>query len=135
MSRQTISRVAERAGVGVETIRYYERRGLVEQPPKPGRGYREYPESIVERIRFIKRAQELGFTLAEIRTLLELDDGSCSETEALARHKLHTIDGRMRDLQAMHDVLSDLLRACERNPRETGCPIIKAIAGPSGRRA
>lgn len=129
---RTISRVAARAGVGVETIRYYQRRGLIRQPPKPDRGYRQYPADTVERLRFIKRAQALGFTLAEIQTLLEMGDGSCSETRALAQQKLAAIRTRLRDLRALHDVLSELVRACERNPGETGCPVIGALTKEDG---
>lgn len=126
---QTIAVAARRAGVGVETVRYYERRGLIAQPPRPAQGYRRYPDATVTRIRFIKRAQELGFTLDETRTLLELGDGSCSRTEELARRKLSRIEGRLRDLQALHDVLSELVRACRHNPGEAGCPVIGAITG------
>lgn len=125
--KQTIAVTAQRAGVGVETVRYYERIGLIDRPPKPARGYREYPDGTVARIQFIKRAQELGFTLSETRTLLELGDGCCSRTEALARSKLDKIEGRLRDLQALHDVLSGLVTACRRNPKETDCPLIGAI--------
>lgn len=125
----TISRTARRAGIGVETIRYYERRGLIEQPEKPKRGFRRYPPETLDRLRFIRRAQELGFTLEEVRALLELGDGSCSETEAMARLKLRKVEGRIRDLQAMRGVLESLVHACESNRREAGCPLIAALSG------
>jgi len=124
----TISGTARRASVGVETIRYYERRGLIDQPEKPAQGYRRYPPETLDRLRFIRRAQELGFTLNEVRSLLELGDGSCSETEALARLKLHKVETRIRDLKAMRDVLKSLIDACEGNQRETGCPLVAALS-------
>jgi MerR family transcriptional regulator, mercuric resistance operon regulatory protein len=80
----TIGQLAKVAGVNVETIRYYERRGLISQPPKPAEGYRTYPNATLARIFFIKRAQELGFTLKEINKLLSLDESHCSEVQELA---------------------------------------------------
>lgn len=126
----TISGVARAADVNVETIRYYQRRGLVKEPARPARGYRRYPQDAVDRVRFIKRAQELGFTLAEIKNLLSLGDGRCRETHDLAEHKLQLIQGRIRDLRAMETVLGKLVRACETRRDAPGCPIIETLARP-----
>jgi MerR family mercuric resistance operon transcriptional regulator len=85
----TIGRLAETAGVGVETIRYYQRRGLLDEPRKPFRGHRHYPADMAKHVRFIKRAQALGFTLEEIASLLRLDGADCcSDTRELAAHKV-----------------------------------------------
>lgn len=124
----TISGVARAADVNVETIRFYQRRGLVKEPPKPSHGYRLYPQDAVDRVRFIKRAQELGFTLAEINNLLSLGDGNCRQTQALAKKKLVLIHGRIRDLKAMEVVLNKLVQACGRHGDTPGCPIIEALA-------
>lgn len=123
----TISGAAHAADVNVETIRYYQRRGLVREPLKPARGYRVYPLETVRRIRFIKRAQELGFTLTEIKNLLSLGDGRCRETQALAEQKLSLIRGRIRDLKSMEDVLGRLVLACGKHGDTPGCPIIETL--------
>lgn len=124
----TISRVALSSGVNVETVRYYQRRGLLKEPPKPRQGYRVYPPETVDRLRFIKRAQELGFTLGEIKNLLSLGDGHCRETQALAEQKLSLIQGRIHDLKAMERVLGKLVQACERHGDVPGCPIIETLS-------
>ena len=123
----TISGAARIAGVSVETVRYYQRRGFIRQPAKPSRGYRVYPPDTVDRIRFIKRAQELGFTLAEIKNLLSLGDGRCRETRELAEHKLSLIRGRVRDLKAMERVLDTLVQACGQHGDAPGCPLIETL--------
>ena len=105
----TISGVARAAAVNVETVRYYQRRGLIREPPKPRQGYRIYTPETVDRLRFIKRAQELGFTLVEIKNLLSLGDGHCRQTQELAERKLSLIQGRIRDLKAMERVLGKLV--------------------------
>ena len=126
----TISLVARAAGINVETIRYYQRRGLVREPPKPRQGYRIYTPETVDRLRFIKRAQELGFTLVEINNLLSLGDGHCRETQVLAERKLSLIQGRIRDLKAMERVLGTLVKACHRRGGAPGCPIIETLTHP-----
>lgn len=126
----TISNVARAADVNVETIRYYQRRGLVKEPTKPARGYRLYPQEAVDRVRFIKRAQELGFTLSEIKNLLSLGDGNCRQTQALAEKKLSLVHERIRDLEAMETVLNKLVRACAKHGDAPGCPIIETLARP-----
>ena len=103
----TISQLAKSAGVNVETIRYYERRGLIEQPDRPAEGYRRYPETTLNRIRFIKRAQELGFSLEEITNLLALGESHCSEVQELAEGKLVSVRAKINDLCRLERVLED----------------------------
>lgn len=121
-----IGRLARQAGVHIETVRYYQRRGLLPLPPKPPRGIRLYPPETLIRLQFIKRAQELGFTLREIADLLELGDGACRQTRALAQNKRRDIAARIRDLRAMQRALERLIRTCRDDPRAE-CPIIKAL--------
>ncbi len=122
----TIGALARTAGVNVETIRYYQRRGLLPKPGKPVAGYRRYPADTLARLRFIQRAQELGFTLREIGELLALGRGSCRETQRLAERKRADIAARMKDLAAMRRVLNRLLRACAAG-RSPACPIIESL--------
>ncbi|HHC73122.1 MAG TPA: Hg(II)-responsive transcriptional regulator [Thiotrichales bacterium] len=125
----TIGRLARAAGVHVETVRYYQRQGLLEEPPKPREGYRLYPAGAVDRIRFIKRAQALGFRLAEIRELLELEEGSCQDVRQRAVAKCRQIERQIADLQAIHAVLQELVEACGEQTTGRGtCPIIATLA-------
>lgn len=129
VSEMTIGRLAEQAGVNVETIRYYQRRGLLAEPARPANGQRRYPPLLAKRVRFIKRAQVLGFTLDEIVGLLDLDEaGACSETRELAARKLQLIEGKLADLSAMRKALSTLMRACDTVGGTGTCPIIHALA-------
>lgn len=123
----TIAVVAQKAGIGIETIRYYQRIGLIEKPEKPLSGYRVYPEETVTRLLFIQRAKELGFSLAEISNLLALGDGSCQETKELAVHKLEIINSKLHDLQAIATTLEKLIQSCESNSVNQTCPIITTI--------
>jgi len=125
----TISVVAKKAGVGIETVRYYQRIGLIETPEKPISGYRIYPQCTVSRLCFIQRSKELGFTLSEISSLLLLGDGKCEETKKLACKKLETINRKLKNLQSMACTLEQLIEACEDNPSHQGCPIIKTMTG------
>ena len=125
----TIGAVARSAGVGVETVRYYERRGLVMQPDRTLGAYRYYGRSHVDRIRFIKRAQELGFSLGEIESLLELEDGTDRRSiRRIAGERLEETRRRIADLQRIERVLTHLLRECEGHGKAPRCPIIAAIA-------
>jgi MerR family mercuric resistance operon transcriptional regulator len=127
-SALTIARAAEAAAVGVETVRYYERRGLVPQPDRVSGAYRHYSRRHVDRIRFIKRAQELGFSLAEIESLLALEDGTQrSEVRRIAETRLAEIRARLADLQRMESALAHLLERC-RHGGTARCPIIEALA-------
>ena len=125
----TIGGVAKAAGVNVETIRYYQRLKLLEEPARPPGGVRRYAEAAVARVRFIKRAQELGFSLAEIRRLLRLGDPqSCGEARALASEKLALVEARVADLQRLRGVLQDLIGRCDRRRGKVDCPIIESLA-------
>jgi MerR family mercuric resistance operon transcriptional regulator len=124
----TIGRVAKLAGVNVETIRYYQRRGLVPEPAKPFRGHRRYSMEMVTRIRFIKRAQALGFILEEIEGLLRLNEaGTCAKTRDLAARKVTLIRRKLADLSAMQAVLSDMIERCDAGNGQEECPIIRAL--------
>ena len=130
MTKQlTIGRLAQAAGVNVETIRYYQRRGLLEEPSKPPGGHRRYAAAAVKRVRFIKRAQQLGFTLAEVEGLLLLEDGqSCRETRLLAEQKLTLIEQRIADLGRMRRLLEGLIGECKDGKRPRSCPIIATLS-------
>lgn len=122
--------LATRAEVNPQTLRYYERRGLLVEPARTAGGYRAYPDEAVGRVRFIKRAQDLGFTLAQVRTLLDLADGgprSCDQARALAEDKLADVRRRIADLQALQDGLTRLVNTCERPRPQRECPILHRL--------
>lgn len=124
------SELAGDAGVSTETLRYYERRGLLTQPPRTAGGYRDYPPTAVQLLRFIKRAQELGFTLDEVEELLHLDTGgpdSCDAARALAEHRRADLERRIQDLQRMHDSLADLVATCDLPRADRNCALLDAI--------
>lgn len=124
----TIGQLARSAGVGVETIRYYQRRALL-PVPQVASGFRFYPKVLVERIRFIKRAQELGFTLDEIATLLQLEDADDRiAIRKVAADRLQQVEGKLADLQKMQRMLSGLIHECESTGKTQACPIIHALA-------
>jgi MerR family mercuric resistance operon transcriptional regulator len=124
----TIGQLAKAAGVNVETVRYYQRIGLIGEPVKPAQGYRRYPASLVETIRFVKRAQELGFTLNEITELLSLSDRNCDEARTIAEHKYAVIQQRVDDLNAIQRELSRLINACKKNVTgQEHCAIIATL--------
>ena len=128
-SNLPIGRLAANAGVNVETIRYYQRRGLLSEPDKPLNGHRRYPAASAKRVRFIKRAQVLGFTLEEIAGLLQLDVAhACAETRDLGERKLRIIDQKLADLNAMRKALATLMRQCDSIDGTGACPIINALA-------
>lgn len=125
----SIGHLARAAGVNVETIRYYQRRGLLEEPGKPLGGHRRYAVETARRVRFIKRAQQLGFTLEEVKGLLRLEDGqSCRETRLLAQQKLKQIEARIDDLSRMRHTLKDLIEQCAQGKRPRSCPIITTLS-------
>ena len=124
----TIAAAAEAAGVGVETVRYYERRGLIRQPTQRNGAYRRYGLEHVKRMQFVKQAQELGFTLHEIASLLELEDGTNrAKIQQIASARLAQIRDRMRGLRRMERTLSHLLEHC-RAGITVQCPIIDALS-------
>ena len=130
MSGMTIGRLAKAADVNIETIRFYQRIGLIPSPEKPLRGVRRYAEADVARVRFVKRAQELGFALAEIRNLLMLEDGqSCAAARSLAAKKLEIVEARLADLVRMRATLKELIARCDLSRGEISCPIIETLAG------
>jgi MerR family transcriptional regulator, mercuric resistance operon regulatory protein len=130
MSRPyTIARLAAAAGVHVETVRYYQRLRLVPEPPRPLGGVRRYTERDADRLRFVKRAQAMGFTLAEVSSLLNLQSRrSCHATRELAAAKLHTIDARIRELRALRRELAGLIADCDANTQDAKCPVIQRLA-------
>jgi MerR family mercuric resistance operon transcriptional regulator len=129
----TIGALAQSAGVGVETVRYYQRRGLLPQPARLYGTIRRYGPDDASRLRFIRRAQELGFSLDEIAELLELQDGTDRRAvRRIARARLEQVESRIADLQRMRGALEHVIRECEHAPGAPRCPIIEAIgAGTS----
>jgi MerR family mercuric resistance operon transcriptional regulator len=134
-----IGQVATQAGVNIDTVRYYERRGLLDEPVRePSSGYREYAPETVRLIRFIKRAQDLGFTLAEVEELVRLrenETATCAEVRASARKKIEAIDAKLRDLQRIKRALTTLVKSCVRDGSTRQCPILEALDPPSARRS
>ncbi len=124
----TIGQLARAAGVNVETIRYYERRGLLHRPRKPERGYRRYGGETLSRLRFIRRAKALGFTLDEIGQLLELSRAQCADVENLASRKLEQIRNRLADLRRLEGAIETLLRQCRDRAEIGDCPIIETLS-------
>lgn len=128
----TIARAAEKAGVGVETIRFYERRGLIEQPPKPRHGgYRHYDRDIVERIRFIRQAQELGFSLREIEELLTLKTdrhADCADVRTQAVAKRQEVERKIAQLEEIRSALDALIAACPGGGDLSACTIMEAMS-------
>lgn len=124
----TIGKLAKRAGVTIETIRYYQRKGLLEEPRKPATGYRQYPKQAISRIRFIKRAQQTGFTLKEILELLTLDSGHCQDVQELATAKLTQIENQIQDLTRLQKVLQELVSGCVSNESGERCSLIDSLS-------
>jgi MerR family mercuric resistance operon transcriptional regulator len=126
-AKLTIGHIARSAGVGIETVRYYQRRGLVSLPPKRARGFRYYTPATASRVRFIKRAKALGMSLKEVQRLLRLDaKGACTENRSLAVAKLALVEKKLLDLAKLRDVLQGLVAACDR-PHGASCPIIEQL--------
>jgi MerR family copper efflux transcriptional regulator len=130
MMSMKIGEVADRGGVNLQTIRYYEREGLLPQPPRLPSGYRVYTQPTVRRVRFIKRAQELGFTLAEIRELLSLrldHERDRSEVRAIAEAKVADIEQKIRALSSMKEALVRLTEHCSGHGPASECPILESL--------
>jgi MerR family mercuric resistance operon transcriptional regulator len=135
MRKMTIGHAAKMAKVGVETIRFYEREGLIDQPSKPvGGGYRVYPDDTVECIRFIRKAQELGFSLVETKELLSLradPDSECADVRAQASVKLKEVDKKIARLKSIRSALKSLIADCPGQGAATGrCTILEALNPP-----
>lgn len=130
MNALTIGELGEKAQVNIETLRYYERRGLLPCPPRSESNYRLYPPESVRIVRFIKRAQELGFTLKEIEEMLSLKstpEAQCADVQHIAQAKIQDIDAKIRTLQAMKEALARLLTECPGQAPVQQCPILEAI--------
>lgn len=124
----TIGVLAEAAGVNVETIRFYQRKGLMQEPDRPLGGIRRYGAADLARVRFIKSAQRLGFSLEEIADLLRLEDGShCTEAREQAEHKLADVRARLADLRRMESALQGLVERCRATGGQVQCPLIAAL--------
>ena len=124
-----IGQLAQAAGVHVETIRYYQQLGLMPRPARTHGAVRRYGEEAASRLRFIKRAQALGFSLEEVRLLLELSAGEhCAETRTLAKRKLELVETKLGDLRRLQDALRKLVRACGSGRAGRGCPIIENLS-------
>jgi MerR family transcriptional regulator, copper efflux regulator len=130
MERLTIGEVAKQAHVRIETLRYYERTGLVASPPRSESNYRLYPQETVRRVQFIKRAQELGFSLKEIMELLALratPETPCADIRQRALDKITSIEEKMETLKAMKHVLAKLIEECSGHGEITDCPILASL--------
>ena len=129
----SIGQVAKQTEVGIETIRFYERQGLIEEPPRRASGYRQYPEEVVIRIRFIKNAKALGFSLKEITELLELRLESATtagDIKRKAQNKVADIENKIKSLQTMKQSLDQLIHDCKGGRQSVeACPILKAMDG------
>ena len=124
----TIGRLAASAEVNVETVRYYQRIRLMPVPKKAAGGFRRYGGTELSRLRFIKTAQRLGFTLEEIADLVKLDDGThCKEAHDIAAQKLDTVRARLRDLRSIEKSLTRLVRQCETHQGAIHCPLIDSL--------
>lgn len=131
MKTISIGELAERSGIGKETIRFYERESLLPAPRRTASNYRRYPLAATARLQFIRRAKALGFTLDEIRDLLSLQDanGDRAQAKRIAGHKLDEIRTRMNQLARMEAALSEMHAQCSGHGPVRGCPIIETLAG------
>lgn len=126
----TIGKVARLTEVGIETLRFYEREGLIPEPPRRDSGYRQYPPAIIDRVRFIKRAKDLGFTLAEIKELLNLSVGpktTCADVKRKAAEKIKEVDAKIADLKRMKQALNQLTDQCRGKGPVSECPILENL--------
>ena len=130
MEALTIGQLAKQAGVGVETIRFYEREGLLAEPERRPSGYRQYTAEVVRRVRFIRHAKDLGFALKEIQELLELrvdPISTCADVRKRARAKIADINGRIAALERMKAALERLARSCRGRGPTSECPILEVL--------
>jgi len=136
MDGMTRGEVAEKADVNPETLRYYERKELIPKPPRSDGGFRLYDASYVDRLHFIQRAKKLGFTLAEIKSLLELrvgEEAACRDVKAQAENKLDEVEAKIQDLKRIRKALSTLAETCEGGGGpSSGCPILNILEDQSG---
>ena len=137
MKPLTIGQVARRAEVGVETVRFYERQGLLEEPARRESGYRQYPEDVVARLRFIRRAKELGFSLKEIKELLALrvdPTTTCAQVRSKAAAKLADVEQKIEALRRIRKALVKLTAVCRGRGPTSECPILDALDGEEAER-
>ncbi len=126
----TIGKVAKGSGIGIETVRFYERKGLIAEPPRTDSGYRQYPEEVVGRIRFIRRAKELGFALKEISELLSLrvhPDTTCADVRKQTEFKISDVEEKIRALRRIKTALKKLAASCVGTGPASECPILEAL--------
>ena len=123
----TIGFLARAADVNVETVRYYQRFGLIDEPAKPIEGYRVYPPETVDRLRFIKRAKQLGFSLKEITELLDLGEGHCDDVRIRAEMKRTHVNEQIKDLKKLKNTLDTLIKSCQTETGTTRCPIVETL--------
>ncbi len=130
MSTLTIGRAAQASGVSIDTLRFWEREGLIAPAQRSAGGYRLYGEDAIARLRFIRRAKQLGFQLPEIRELLALNDGggARAEVKRLATHRVAELQRRIDELTRMRDLLAALAASCSGRGDVAGCPIVEALA-------
>ena len=124
----TIGALAKQANVNKETIRYYQKQGLIIEPQKPLNGFRHYPASTIERLLFIKRAQQLGFSLKEIKQLLLLGEKNCQDVQQLAKAKRDKIEQQIKSLDRINSVLNDMINQCDNNNNTDDCRLISALS-------
>jgi MerR family mercuric resistance operon transcriptional regulator len=130
MKTLTTSQLAQAAGVNLETVRYYERRGLIPEPPRRSSGYRQYSEDYIGRIRSIKRAQDLGFSLDEVAELFALrvdPETACDQVKQQAEWKITEVRTKIGILQQIEQTLVDLVAACDKREPTGDCPILEAL--------
>lgn len=130
MKLLTIGKIAKQTGIGVETVRFYEKRGLIDEPPRTEAGYRQYPEDTAPRIRFIRHAKELGFTLTEIKELLHLrldPMTTCDDVRLVAEEKLRNVRTKIQSLRGIEEALGELIGACAVGGPDGDCPILEAL--------
>lgn len=123
----TISQLAKSAGIKTETVRYYQRIGLLRTPQRPGHGFRSYDDEDALHLRFIRHGQTLGFTLDEIAALLHLSSSDCKEAERLAKERLAAVRAKIADLRRLETALQHTVFECEQRQPHAGCPLIEAL--------
>lgn len=133
----TTGQISKLSGVGIETIRFYERKGLIKEPPRRPSGYRQYPPSTIQQLQFIRRAKELGFSLQEIKELLALriTNRTCSSVRKKVIKKVEQVGDKIRQLQRIRRVLNKLITACNKKKSLGECPILEVLEKKEGRNA
>lgn len=130
MEKLTSGKLAKSANVNIESIRYYERKGLMPKPVRSDSGYRLYSENDVHRIKFIKKAQGLGFTLKEIKDLLDLridEENSCEDVQIIIAKKIDDIDNKIKELRKINNTLKGMQKLCSTNELESECPFLNLL--------